>query len=123
VVVADYGSNAVAVMLNTGGTPWVGVTEPIAATGALHVHASPNPVANGAAISFSLPAPAEASVCVYDVSGRLISTLARGSMTAGAHEARWGAMNAAGARPGAGVYLVELRAGVDRARTRVVVLE
>ena len=123
VVVADYGSNAVAVMINLGGTPWVGVPVSTAASAALRVQASPNPVADRTAISFSLPAPGQASVCVYDVSGRLVSTLVRGTMTAGAHEARWRLNGAAGTELGAGVYLVELRAGVERAATRVVVLE
>ena len=121
-VVADYGSNAVAVMLNTGGTPWVDVPPSTAAGGALRVHAAPNPLAVAGSITFEVPARVRASVCVYDLSGRLVSTLARGAMAAGAHEVRWSIEDAAGAKVGAGVYLVELRAGTERATTRVVVL-
>jgi hypothetical protein len=118
-VTANGAFRTVSVLLNTGGHP-VGVAFPTA--GALRVRACPNPLVTGALISFILPGRADVSLRVYDIVGRLVSTIARGAMAAGAHEARWNPNSTGGPRVDAGVYLVELRAGSERATTRLAVL-
>ena len=121
--VANQGSNTVTAMMNTGGLPWAGVeTAAPMVPAALQLHASPNPLFSAARITYSLPASAAVSVCVFDIAGRLVSTLARGTMAAGAHEARWNLSGDAGQSVRAGIYLVELRAGAQRTTTRVAVL-
>ncbi len=120
--VANQTSGTVSVLYNTGGHPWIGVPVSPAVAGPLRVNAWPNPLVADAAISFNLPGRAEVSVRVYDIAGRLVSVLARGTMTSGAHEARWNLASDSGQRVRAGIYLVELRAGAQRATTRVVVL-
>jgi flagellar hook assembly protein FlgD len=94
----------------------------MAGAGVFRVRTWPNPVVEGAAISYNLPARADVSVCVYDIAGRLVSTLARGSMAAGDHEARWNPRSAGGSRSDAGIYMVEVRAGTQRSTMRVAVL-
>ncbi len=120
--VADFKSSSVTVLLNRGGSTWTGVPHLVAAGGALSVRARPNPLVVGGAISFNLPVRAEVSVCVYDLAGRRVATLARGTMAGGAHEVRWNRDSDAGRKVGAGVYLVELRAGTERQTTRIAVL-
>lgn len=65
-------------------------------------------------VGFRLDRAADVSLEVYDVSGRAVATLARGSLSAGAHERTW---SGEGARPG--VYFVRLR-GAGFSTTRVV---
>ncbi len=59
---------------------------------------------------------------VYDISGRLVRTLASGPMTAGAHEIQWDGRTDAGARAASGVYALRVQAGKAEASRRVVVL-
>jgi hypothetical protein len=121
--VANYYSSTVTVVFNgTSAHPWLGVDPGSVAAAALRVRAWPNPPVDGATISYSLPGRAQASVCVYDLAGRRVAMLARGSMPAGEHAARWDLRDAGGAPVDAGLYLVELRAGAARATARVAVL-
>lgn len=123
IVVANALSNTVTVLLNMGGRPWLGVGPPAPTPGALRVRVSPNPLVTDTRIAFVLPARASVSLRVFDLAGRLVSTIARGSMAAGAHEARWNVSGEASRRLNAGVYLVDLWAGSEHATARVAVLE
>lgn len=73
--------------------------------------ATPNPARSRTHIAFDLPAQVAVSLQVYDVTGRIVRTLARGPMPAGAHVARWDGRDSNGRRVPAGVYLYRLRAG------------
>ena len=64
----------------------------------------------------------EASVRVFDVSGRLVRVLAAGPHAPGAHTVTWDGLNSAGARLGAGAFFVELAAGSYRSVRRVILL-
>jgi hypothetical protein len=68
------------------------------------------------ALRFTLPGSGTAELSVFDVRGRLISTLAVGDQGAGTHVANLGN----GLRPG--VYLVRLAQGAGAVTTRAVVL-
>jgi len=48
---------------------------------------APNPFARAAAITYSLPEAGAVSLKLYDVSGKLVTVLARGNATAGSHGA------------------------------------
>jgi hypothetical protein len=93
------------------------------AFGPAHLCVSPNPLASGARVTYSVAARGEVSLCVYDLAGRLISTLARGVIPAGVDEAGWSMKADAGQRVRPGIYFVELRAGAQRMTTRVAVLQ
>lgn len=73
--------------------------------------ASPNPFARRTAIRFQLDAPAAAAVHVYDAAGRLLRTLARGRLEAGAHSLDWDGTDADGNDIGPGLYFAELVSG------------
>ncbi len=120
-VVANEDSNTVSVLLNRGGHAWAVVAPSVSTGGALNVLAWPNPFVADASISFTLPARADASLRVYDIAGRIVSTIARGDMVAGAHEAGWDLRSDRGSKAGNGVYFLELRAGSQRATTLVCV--
>jgi len=77
----------------------------------------PNPsrVAN---VKFALPRQAEVDLSVFDLSGRKVATLAKGSLAANLYEYKW---NGAGA--GAGIYFVRLRVGSETYNLRTVCLK
>jgi hypothetical protein len=78
----------------------------------------PNPAHGEVALSFTLGAPAEVRLVVYDALGREVAVLAEGRREAGGHTVRWAGRTGAAA-PGA--YLVRLTAG-ERTLTRRVTL-
>jgi hypothetical protein len=76
----------------------------------------PNPsrVAN---VRFTLPKQAEVDLSVFDLSGRKVATLAKGSLAANLYEYKWD-----GAGAGAGIYFVRLRVGSETYNLRTVSL-
>ncbi len=83
----------------------------------------PNPFTRGTTVSYSLPGTGRIRLLVHDVSGRLVRDLDDGLRSAGTHVVVWDGTDAAGSRPGAGVFFVTLDTpGVSHTR-RVVLLE
>jgi hypothetical protein len=83
----------------------------------------PNPSRGGATrILYTLPAAAEASVCVYDLTGRVVRTLVDGPVGPGEHEAVWDGLTDSGGRAASGVYFVKLLGGDGRASEAKLVL-
>ena len=81
----------------------------------------PNPVIGATHIGYALERAGQASLNVYDATGRLVRNLASGALKAGTYTAIWDAKDAAGRSVPAGVYYVRLSA--DRNSTaRVTVL-
>ena len=78
--------------------------------------ARPNPASGSSLISFALERGGPASLKVYDLSGRLVSTLVNGSLPAGSHEVRFDGRGLPG-----GVYFYRLEAG-NQSATRKLVL-
>ncbi len=78
---------------------------------------SPNP-ARISSISFSLPRSADVDLSVFDLAGRKIATLAKGSMPAGQYTREWNGSDA-----GAGIYFVRLRVGSETFSLRTVSLK
>jgi len=66
----------------------------------------PNPFNRSVMIDYSLPTSETVHLSVFDLSGRLISTLVNGVIPAGYHRVNWSPSNV-----GAGVYLVKLETG------------
>ncbi|MCB9516107.1 MAG: T9SS type A sorting domain-containing protein [Candidatus Latescibacteria bacterium] len=90
------------------GCTWTGVEEaspPYPMLGANY----PNPFNPSTTIPFSLDAPATVSVSVLDVTGRLVTTLAREQdYPAGRHELLWAGRDGVGRAMPSGVYLYRL---------------
>ncbi len=109
------------VMSNT--TPSVVLAGPITVAGAVTSRLalrilSPNPGAGAATFAFELPHAATISLDVFDVQGRIVATLARGSWPSGLHTVLWNGQESAPPRPG--VYLVRLRVPSASREVRVV---
>lgn len=69
----------------------------------LTLDVSPNPVTGAAAVSYSLPQSGSARLDVFDLTGRLISTLENGEMASGSHQTLFSA-----SENGPGVFFVRL---------------
>lgn len=70
----------------------------------------PNPFNPTTRIAFALPEPAEIELAIFDISGRLVKTLAAGRKQTGRHEVIWDATNQQGAPVSSGVYIYRLDA-------------
>ena len=81
----------------------------------------PNPLNPGTSIVFSLPEREEVDLAIYDLSGRRVRTLIRGSRDAGFHSVEWDGYTESGTRASNGVYFYKLNAG-DESQTRKLVV-
>jgi hypothetical protein len=85
-------------------------------TGGLRLAVSPNPSGGATTVTYTLPQAGNHTLRLYDVSGKLVGTLASGYRSAGSY--------AAGVtRPGlvAGVYLLKLEAEAASLRAKLIV--
>ena len=83
---------------------------------------SPNPFTAETALQFSLPTPEHAVIEVYDVSGRLVTTLVDGSMPAGANRVVWDGRDSHGAPAASGIYFCRAQVGEWHEARKVVLL-
>jgi hypothetical protein len=80
----------------------------------------PNPFNPMTKMSFSLPEKTRAVLSIYDVEGRLVSTLVDDTLDEGLREVMWDGKDANGSPIGSGVYFYRLTAG-DRTLTKKMV--
>jgi len=80
----------------------------------------PNPVTNTMQLSFSLPQRTWVTLRLYDPSGRVVRTLAHGTVDAGRHALVWDGRNDRGGRVPAGVYFLQARWSGFEARRKIV---
>ena len=86
--------------------------------------AYPNPFNASVQIPFAVwQANTPVELIVHDVLGRTVRTLIAGTMDAGRHVLQWDGRNAAGEPVGNGAYLVQLRAGSQRAVGKVMLIK
>jgi len=87
------------------------------------VGAWPNPFNPVTTVKFSVPVAGQVSLCVYDLQGRLVRTLARGHYPDGDHVQVWDGTTDNGARASSGSYVVRLTAGTNQATTKVSLIK
>ena len=86
--------------------------------------AYPNPFNASVQIPFAVwQANTPVELTVHDVLGRTVRTLTSGTVAAGRHVLHWDGRNAAGEPVGNGAYLVQLRAGSQRAVGKVMLIK
>ena len=86
--------------------------------------AYPNPFNASVQIPFAVwQANAPVELTVHDVLGRTVRTLTSGTVATGRHVLHWDGRNAAGEPVGNGAYLVQLRAGSQRAVGKVMLIK
>jgi hypothetical protein len=99
------------------GNPWV--THRV--DGLELAQSRPNPVVRGTELAFELENPAQASLRIYDLSGKLVRTLVTGSLAAGSHTARWDTRDESGKPVASGVYFYRLESSGLTATQQLVV--
>jgi hypothetical protein len=82
----------------------------------------PNPFAVRTTIGFALPRASDALIEVFDLAGRRLQTLARGTLDAGYHSVDWDRRDGGGNLVGPGIYLYRLIAGSFRDQKKMVLL-
>jgi trehalose utilization protein len=82
----------------------------------------PNPGTNRVQVSYTLPAPSQVRLSVYDLAGQLVRTLAVGVQPAGEQTVTWNRLDDVGRKVAAGVYFVRLEAD-ESVQTRKLVLK
>lgn len=83
----------------------------------------PNPFNPRTTISYQLPTASLVSLRVFDILGRLVSTLVSGSRPAGAHVIQWDGNNEKGEPMPSGVYLYQLSAGSSEVTKKMILLK
>ncbi len=83
----------------------------------------PNPFNPSTTIRYILPSRERVRVSIYDVSGRLVTTLVDQDQTAGSHDVEWKGTDAVGTRVSSGVYLVRIEAGKQSLSRKMVLLK
>jgi hypothetical protein len=79
--------------------------------------AHPNPFNSTTTIGYSLPVAGMVSLSVYDLTGREVTRLADGVMSAGTHEAVWTAYGMA-----SGLYVIRLNTGEHNLDANVLLI-
>ena len=81
----------------------------------------PNPFNPSTMISFSLPSEGHVMVNIYDITGRLVSTLVDGNLSSGYHQVSWDGTDMFNSNVSAGLYIYSLQAeGVSLTRKMVL---
>ena len=83
----------------------------------------PNPLKKTTSIEFDLPAPARASIRIYDATGRIVKTLDQGKAAAGRNTATWNRDDSHGRPVPQGTYYYVLDAGGKTTARKAIVAE
>lgn len=83
----------------------------------------PNPFGPATRVDFSIPAKANVSLAIYDVTGRAVRTLAEGAREAGRYSIPWDGRDATGARVSAGVYFYRLTSEGETLTRKMTILK
>jgi flagellar hook assembly protein FlgD len=70
------------------------------------LQAAPNPFNPQTQIQLQLAQSGHVELAIFDVRGRQVRTLQRGTMSAGSHQFTWDARTDQGSRLGSGVYFL-----------------
>lgn len=124
VVTTGYDESFIAVHLHGLPTVTSVETPPHAASRPLAALRSnaPNPFNPATTIRFWLREPDRARVEVFDVRGRLVTTLAEGAREAGEHAVRWKGEDRRGAPASSGVYFYRLTTASGHSESKRMVL-
>lgn len=81
----------------------------------------PNPARNSTNFAITIPRETDVQIEAFDISGRLVRTLASGARTAGDETLVWDLCDHTGRPLGGGIYLVRARIGTQTVVRRVMV--
>jgi hypothetical protein len=98
----------------------VGVGEIVRAESATTLSVYPNPFEREASVSFSVVRPGPVRLRVFDVAGRVVSTLLDETREAGRATVAWNGLDTSGREAGSGIYFVRLDAAGESRTVRWV---
>ena len=84
---------------------------------------SPNPAADGTAISFNISHESAVSLSIYNVEGELVRTLLSGRAQAGPNQINWDGTDADGDAVGRGIYFCRIQAGAMSTTEKIVLIQ
>jgi hypothetical protein len=88
-----------------------------------HISIHPNPFNPTTTVAFELAASEPVTVRVFDVSGRLVKTLADGPFAGGTHQLQWNGYDNRGTRVASGIYFIRIESRSYTATRRAVMLK
>jgi len=94
---------------------------PLAPYNGFELSCYPNPCNPSTTISFSMAAPADTKLAIYDANGALVRTLVHGFVDGGAQSVRWNGMDDSGSQVATGVYFYRIIAD-KRSSTKKILL-
>ena len=97
------------------------VEETAPAANRLH-QSFPNPFNPTTKIAFEVKAPAQVSLKIFDVSGRLVRVLVDETLTAGRHEIIWNGTDESGTKVASGIYFCRMTAGTFAESNKMILL-
>jgi hypothetical protein len=77
----------------------------------IRLNVVPNPLSNSTTISFTLSHLQKVFIGIYDMTGRLIKTLANSELQQGTHQLVWNAKDEGGNAVVSGMYILKMQAG------------
>jgi flagellar hook assembly protein FlgD len=80
----------------------------------------PNPASGATDIQFSLVADERIELSIYDLSGRSVRSLAKGTFSAGPNTVHWDGLDANGHPVAPGIYMARLKGTHTQATHNVV---
>jgi hypothetical protein len=89
----------------------------------LSIAGRPNPFSLRTRLAYTLPSAGPVRLSIYDVGGRLVTTLANGMEREGPHEAVWDGLDERGTRVRPGLYFSVLELGRDARSEKIVRIE
>ncbi len=83
----------------------------------------PNPFNPVTVIQYQLPSEAHVTIDVFNIAGRLVTTLVDETQDAGVKAVTWDGTNAAGEKVASGIYMYRMQAGDHASRKMMVLLK
>ncbi len=103
-------ADGMAIRFTTGAPGLSGIAADRQSGPRLFLSSAPNPSRDQTTIRFQLPAPRRIAARIFDVDGRVVRTLADGSLAAGAHALDWRGRDERGLPVPSGTYYFRLEA-------------
>ena len=88
-----------------------------------NIYNYPNPFNPSTILQYYLPQNEFVTISIYDISGKLISSLVNNNQNSGFKSVRWDSTNNQGQRVSAGVYLYSIEAGDSRQTKKMILLK
>jgi len=85
--------------------------------------AYPNPFNPSTNITYGLDEESNVSIAIYDISGKLLTTLLEADQTQGWHSIQWNGTNQFGEKVPAGIYLSKITSGNETKTTKLMLLK